>query len=58
MAEVKSEVTVNCGAVEGMLGGAVTVIIWTWAESGVGAGEALVGASRNEVSKPRRLGGR
>lgn len=58
IAEVKKSLFVNCGAVEGMLGGAVTVMIWMFAESGVGAGEALVGPSRTEVSKPRRLDGR
>lgn len=58
MAEVKSDVSVNCGAVEGMLGGAVTVMVWTLTESGAGAGEALEGTSSTEASNPRRLGGR
>lgn len=58
MAEVKSAVSVNCGAVEGMLGAAVTVMACKLAESGAGAGEALVGDSNTEASNPRRVGGR
>lgn len=60
IAEVKSAVSVNCGAVEAMLGGAVMVMVWTCTESGAGAGagEAVVGARRTEASKPRRLVGR
>lgn len=58
IAEVKRAVFVNSGAVEGMLGGAVTVMIWMFAESGAGAGDALAGATRTQASKPRRLDGR
>lgn len=55
MADVKRALSVNSGAVEGTLGGAVMVITWTCAGYGVGAGEALVRANRIDVREPRRL---
>jgi hypothetical protein len=56
MAEVNFVVSVNCGAVEGMVGAAVMVTVCTW--TGSVAGEAVEHAGYRVVRRrPRGVAG-